>query len=153
MAQQTPTDVSQYVALSPNDKITFLPGNNLSNLLINNNSPTRNIVYKIRTTQPLCYVVKPNSGIIEAMNQAKIEINYVPNTVSLINDLCMTSRKLKVVPKKQLTFWTNYWTIMMNVFCSNIVSHQRIWQQVPSANRLHRSEEYWGKSNIEETYF
>ena len=104
MAQQTPTDVSQYVALSPNDKITFLPGNNLSNLLINNNSPTRNIVYKIRTTQPLCYVVKPNSGIIEAMNQAKIEINYVPNTVSLINDLCMTSRKLKVVPKKQLAF-------------------------------------------------
>ena len=72
------------MALNPRDKISFVAGNNLSTLIINNNSPTKNIVYKIRTTQPLCYVVKPNAGIIEAMNEARIETNYVPNTVSPI---------------------------------------------------------------------
>ena len=81
------SDVAQYVALTPKDKITFAVGNQLSTLIINNNSPTKNIVYKIRTTQPLCYVVKPNSGIIEAMNEAKIEINYVPNSVS-VESIC-----------------------------------------------------------------
>ena len=70
------------MSLNPRDKITFPAGHNLSFLEIKNNSPTKNIVYKIRTTQPLCYVVKPNSGIIEAMSESKVEINYVPNTVS-----------------------------------------------------------------------
>ena len=66
----------------PSDRITFSVDNHVSGLTIKNNSPTKNIVYKIRTTQPLCYVVKPNSGIIEAMSESKVEINYVPNTVS-----------------------------------------------------------------------
>ena len=34
MAQQTPTDVSQYVLLNPKDKITFEAGSQLSNLMI-----------------------------------------------------------------------------------------------------------------------
>ena len=81
MAQNAPTDVAQYVALNPKDKVSFSVGVDKSALFINNSSPTKNIAYKIRTTQPLIFVVKPNSGIIEAMSEAKIEINYVPNEV------------------------------------------------------------------------
>ena len=82
MAQNAPTDVAQYVTLNPKDKISFAVGVDKSALFLNNTSPTKNIAYKIRTTQPLIFVVKPNSGIIEAMSEAKIEINYVPNEVS-----------------------------------------------------------------------
>lgn len=43
------------------------------------------MAFKIRTTQPLCFVVKPNSGIIEAGATASIEINYVPNEVNILD--------------------------------------------------------------------
>ena len=78
------TDVGQFVALNPTQVITFVTGENVGHLQIQNTSPTRNIAFKIRTTQPLCYVVKPNAGIIEAMGKVKAEINFVPNEVSSI---------------------------------------------------------------------
>lgn len=67
------------MTLDPSNRVTFGAGKNLSTLEIKNNSSHKNIVFKIRTTQPLCYVVKPNSGIIEAMSKAQIDINYVAN--------------------------------------------------------------------------
>mmetsp|Transcript_37677 Transcript_37677/g.45845 ORF Transcript_37677/g.45845 Transcript_37677/m.45845 type:complete len:117 (+) Transcript_37677:89-439(+) len=73
------TDVGQFVALDPPQVITFVTGENMGHLEIANTSPTKNIAFKIRTTQPLCYVVKPNAGIIEAMGKIKAEINFVPN--------------------------------------------------------------------------
>ena len=75
------TDVGQFVALDPPQVITFVTGENMGHLEIANTSPTKNIAFKIRTTQPLCYVVKPNAGIIEAMGKIKAEINFVPNEV------------------------------------------------------------------------
>ena len=73
------TDVGQFVALDPQQVITFVHGDNVGHLSIQNTSPTKNMAFKIRTTQPLCYVVKPNAGIIEAMGKIKAEINFVPN--------------------------------------------------------------------------
>lgn len=74
MAQNVMTDVGSFVALDPPQKISFIEGKNISLLQISNTSPTKNVAFKIRTTQPLCYVVKPNSGIIEAMGKATAEI-------------------------------------------------------------------------------
>ena len=79
MASQGATDVSLNVAVEPSNYVTFYKGENISKLQIYNRSQLKNVVFKIRTTQPLCYVVKPNSGIIEANNSCNIEINYVPN--------------------------------------------------------------------------
>lgn len=76
------SDVKHFVTLEPSSIIEFEYGNNISNLKVINSSPTKNIAFKIRTTQPLCYVVKPNSGIIEAKKFAMVDINFVPNDVS-----------------------------------------------------------------------
>ena len=74
-------DLGIHVTLTPADKITFVKGENTSKLYIKNSS-NKNIAFKIRTTQPLCFMVKPNSGILEAMTQASAEIQYVANEVS-----------------------------------------------------------------------
>jgi len=81
------TDVSKFVSLKPQTEIAFSAGKLNTQFEISNNSPTKNIVFKIRTTQPLLFVVKPNSGIIEANTKARVDINYVPNDVST-NQLC-----------------------------------------------------------------
>ena len=83
MAQSQATDVNKFVTLDPGSCINFADEKGLSTLNILNSSPTKNIAFKIRTTQPLCFVVKPNSGIVEAGSKAVIEINYVPNMVSV----------------------------------------------------------------------
>ena len=69
--------MAQFVTLNPNNHIAFMGGAKVSQLEIINSSPTKNIVFKIRTTQPLCFVVKPNSGIIDAMGRSKVDINFV----------------------------------------------------------------------------
>jgi hypothetical protein len=69
------------VSLKPSKEIAFSAGKTVTQFEITNNSPTKNIVFKIRTTQPLLFVVKPNSGIIEANTKARVDINYVPNDV------------------------------------------------------------------------
>ena len=75
------TDVAKFVELQPSDKVSFMENASLTHLQVSNSSPTRNIVFKIRTTAPLCYIVKPNSGIIEAGGSQTVDINYVPNDV------------------------------------------------------------------------
>ena len=69
--------MAQFVTLNPSNHIAFMGGAKVSQLEIINSSPTKNIVFKIRTTQPLCFVVKPNSGIIDAMGRSKVDINFV----------------------------------------------------------------------------
>ena len=68
------TNVSEFVTLNPATEIQFTLDDSkgdvvqqlISSLQITNTSPTRNIVYKIKTTAPRNYVVKPNQGILEA---------------------------------------------------------------------------------------
>jgi len=94
----------------------------VSHLTIKNNSKTKNIVFKIRTTQPICYVVKPNSGILEAMGTAVAEIQYHHNEVS----------------SRRLTYFN---------WCSTGCSEPRV-DQVPSASGLHRVEGLRGKCRV-----
>lgn len=72
------TDVGQYIVTKPEREIPFEAGASISNLEISNESPTKNIVFKIRTTEPLCFVVKPNQGIIDAGKKASVTIHFVP---------------------------------------------------------------------------
>ena len=124
MAQNAPTDVTQYVTLNPKDKISFAVGVDKSALFLNNSSTTKNIAYKIRTTQPLIFVVKPNSGIIEAMSEAKIEINYVPNEVSPVSIQNFISSSTICVQSANQPF-------------VHTVRLKRRREQVPSPGRLH----------------
>ena len=66
MASKSVTDVGTFVTVDPRQYVTFNETKSESTLTVNNGSPTKNIVFKVRTTQPLLFVVKPNSGIIEA---------------------------------------------------------------------------------------
>lgn len=134
MAQNAPTDVAQYVTLNPKDKISFSVGVDKSVLFINNTSPTKNIAYKIRTTQPLIFVVKPNSGIIEAMSEAKIEINYVPNEVRLFSIRNFISSFTKDLQSANQTFYSVH-----------TVCLKRRRKQVPSPGRLHAPWKQPGK--------
>ena len=77
------TDVGQFVTVNPSGSVQFKPGVKQTYLAIKNSSPTKNIVFKVRTTQPLSFVVKPNQGIVEADSETQVEINYVPNPVSI----------------------------------------------------------------------
>ena len=54
-----------------------------STLSIKNASEQRNIMFKVKTTTPLNYVVKPNSGIIEPLSVFKINITFIPTPVSI----------------------------------------------------------------------
>lgn len=58
---------------SKNDIVTYLK--------IHNSAPLpqgRNLAYKIKTTAPKSYQVKPFQGIVEPSNTNSIEITYVP---------------------------------------------------------------------------
>ena len=76
------TDVSSFVQLKPSQFISFPYKSLKTEFVVANSSPDKNVAFKIRTTMPLLFVVKPNSGIIEANSEARIDINYVPNDVS-----------------------------------------------------------------------
>ena len=87
------TDVSEFVTLIPASEVSFkindidenqanVAQQLISNFKIRNTSQTRNIVYKIKTTAPRNYVVKPNQGIIGAQGEAVVEITFVPSQVS-----------------------------------------------------------------------
>ena len=52
------------------------------NFAIKNNSPQRSLIYKIKTTAPLNYVVKPNSGIIEPNQTERVTITFITQSVS-----------------------------------------------------------------------
>lgn len=70
--------VSDFAKLTPDQEIQFTFDTSqanvtqqlVSSMQIENISPLRNIVYKIKTTAPRNYVVKPNQGIIEAKGKA-----------------------------------------------------------------------------------
>ena len=54
------------------------PANQLKTTLTITNVSSANVAYKVKTTAPKAYVVKPNQGIIEARQKVEIEIAFVP---------------------------------------------------------------------------
>lgn len=53
-----------------------------TDLTIRNPHSQKSLVFKIKTTAPLNYVVKPNSGILEPQMTSTIDITFVPSEVS-----------------------------------------------------------------------
>lgn len=51
-------------------------------LLLTNANPHKSMVFKIKTTAPLNYVVKPNSSTLEPQTSTVIDITFVPTEVS-----------------------------------------------------------------------
>jgi hypothetical protein len=52
-------------------------------LTVHNRSPTMNLAYKIKTTAPKCYQVKPFQGTVEVSKSGKVEISYMPIPVRI----------------------------------------------------------------------
>ena len=72
-----------------NSSNQFLSAQQLQNvtyLTIINTSPDRNVAYKVKTTAPKNYVVKPNQGIIEEQGAVKVEITLIPSSNNKIED-------------------------------------------------------------------
>ena len=84
-----------------------------SSFTVRNNHPDRNIAFKIKTTAPLCYVVKPNQGIVEAQQSLPLSIVYVHNEVSY---------RMRADPAR------------------NAVKQEPSGQQVPDPGGLHHAE-------------
>ena len=63
-------------SFTPSDTITFdrMDTKCETTLTIHNKSPT-NLAYKIKTTNPRCYIVKPNNGILEHNSTQKVTIS------------------------------------------------------------------------------
>jgi MSP (Major sperm protein) domain len=60
------------------------PANQLKTVLtINSVHATGNVAYKVKTTAPKAYVVKPTQGILEPGQKVEIDIAFVP--VPVIN--------------------------------------------------------------------
>ena len=79
------------MSLSPESgELAFLkprpgePANQLKATLTITNVSAGNVAYKVKTTAPKAYVVKPNQGIIEARQNVQIEISFVPVPVGQI---------------------------------------------------------------------
>lgn len=45
-----------------------------------------NVVYKVKTTAPKNYVVRPNQGIIQRGQQSAVEITYIPTDSNRVAD-------------------------------------------------------------------
>lgn len=51
-----------------------------------NKSREMNVVYKIKTTAPKNYVVRPNQGIVPVGRQCAVEITYIPSANNRVED-------------------------------------------------------------------
>ena len=82
------TDIyASIVGLEPVNAIQFSvkPDGKLedvSYLNIKNNDGTQNLAFKVKTTAPKNYQVKPFQGVILPGQQARVEITIVPGPVS-----------------------------------------------------------------------
>ena len=58
-------------------------------LLIHNVAKGSNLAYKVKTTAPRHYVVKPNQGILDVGQTIAIDITLIPSAVR-VNNTCHT---------------------------------------------------------------
>ena len=73
--------VSRNTTLEPSEWITFGAHDKLnSSVKINNCSTERKIGFKIRLTQPLCFVISPTNGMIDSGKHAQILISKMTDT-------------------------------------------------------------------------
>lgn len=73
--------ISRNATLEPSEFIIFQPDDKLnSSVKINNCSTEKKIGFKIRLTQPLCYVISPTNGVIDPEKHAQILISKMTDT-------------------------------------------------------------------------
>ena len=60
-----------------------LNGAVITYLTIHNLSPTMDLVYRIKTTAPVSYIVRPWRGVVDISNTWKVEITYTPKPVRI----------------------------------------------------------------------
>ena len=74
--------LSQVVKFDPEQTIVFTPPFDgkepKTYLTLTNTAPESNLAYKVKTTAPRNYQVKPFQGIIPAGKSQKVEITIVP---------------------------------------------------------------------------
>lgn len=79
-------EVREKIIITPEKKILFksntVSDDNVSKLSLQNLSASRCIAFKIKTTAPKNYVVKPNQGIIDCKSQVVVDITFCPSEVS-----------------------------------------------------------------------
>lgn len=83
--------VGEVIVLNPKSEIQFdgmAAGGKptTSNIEIINTSRDSNIAYKVKTTAPKNYVVRPNQGIILSGQQNAVEITYIPTESNKVED-------------------------------------------------------------------
>ena len=68
MAEATSQDWTKYATINPDQTVIFKEnkedGKGFSSLEIINKSQSEHIVFKVKTTEPNNYIVRPNQGII-----------------------------------------------------------------------------------------
>lgn len=79
-------EVREKIVITPQKEILFksntVSDDNVSKLTLQNVSASRCIAFKIKTTAPKNYVVKPNQGIIDCKSQVVVDITFCPSEVS-----------------------------------------------------------------------
>lgn len=79
-------EVKEMIVMTPGREILFksstLSEHNVSKLILQNKSTEKGIAFKIKTTAPKNYIVKPNQGIIDLESTTTIDITYCPSEVS-----------------------------------------------------------------------
>lgn len=81
-------EVAEKFVITPIKKIYFKSNtavdDNVSKMTLQNLSTSRCIAFKIKTTAPKNYVVKPNQGIIDCQGQVVVDITFCPSEVSFV---------------------------------------------------------------------
>lgn len=79
-------EVKEKIVITPAKEIQFksntVSDDNVSKLTLQNLSTSRCIAFKIKTTAPKNYVVKPNQGIIDCESTVTVDITFCPSEVS-----------------------------------------------------------------------
>jgi len=73
--------VTYMVGLEPSKIISFNFGEDSSVIVLSNYQNLQNVCYKIKTTAPSLYSVKPFQGTMAPGMSVKIQINILPGTV------------------------------------------------------------------------
>ena len=93
--------MAQYVELSSLgspavDVLNF--SNQKAQMELKNLSSDKNVTYKIKTTAPKLFVVKPIQGIITPSSTVTVEVQLQGTSLSSISDVCRHKFKVEATP-------------------------------------------------------
>jgi len=119
----------QMLKLTPPDKISFRPPfNSVSNSELLLQNPTRQtLAFKIKTTAPKRYCVRPNAGIVEPNDEAEVQVMLQPGSIEerhkfQIQSIIVPDINIQELSKEELAKKLNsLWSDSSNtVMCSKL---------------------------------